>query len=400
MVKRRRRRTRRRGRRRTVLAEAGTTALVRSAPRKPRGSKSIGSLTIGGRQFLQSVLAPYDFAQVGCGGLPDEFSGPSFTVVQRQLVNITQIAGKDYYLMIAPTPQSMYWSNAQNDGVALTGDSVFNAHKFADLSVFSESNTSPQVVDNARVIGMTLEIKCVSPKLTAAGSISVARGEVRVETRSRPQAITTLGGTVGSTLSVVGPVSLANGITSAANFTGPVAGGCFAVARHVGPWTFSPGLEASSGGGAVAIPDVGTSGEGISDGQLVYPTSSGQTFDWFDNNMETLMVRISAGASNNTLAAFTFEVMMVVECRPALNTAFAKIAAPSPPEDRLAMEMYERLVQNMPIAVPAAANANWWRNILAIAKTAGYVIGHFPGPVGAIGRGVEAVSQGFEELFI
>jgi hypothetical protein len=369
-------------------------------------------LTSYGDQFLKSVLAPYDFAQLGCSGLPDEFDGPTFTVLQRQLFSFNSSTTQDQYFAVLPTPQVAYWHLATDPSSDIGNSTEFRGIEFSDTSVFGSTygTLDTDTVNSMRVLGLTAEIKCTSSALMANGAISVARNEVRLSDRSisRVANVPAVGGPVqlSGNKAVEGLASLAAGVTSAANYTGRAVEGMFAVARHVGPWAFSSPIDmfAPNTATSLLIPSDGVeSPPSDSDGVLLLDRNAGpnpprvRRFDWFDNSFESIMVMVPQAAQT---VSFTLEVIMVVECRPQSNSILAKIAAPSPGLDPLAMEMYKRMIHNMPIAVPAAQNARWWEYLLTLLKTGGYIASHIPGPIGGVGKGVEMVATGFEELFI
>lgn len=372
--------------------------------RRRRGPGSGLQMSLNSRRFLQTMFAPYDFAQVGCSGVPDEFGGPSFVVMQRQLFTLTQSTTQDQYIVVSPSPQVAYWSHTRTAGTSLTSSAVFTGVAFADQSIFGGGDSAGpgEVANRIRVLGMTAEAKCTGALLSTTGVFSVARGDVGFETMSDPQTIAALGGQVSGNVSVVGPRSTANGITAASNYTGEFIKGFYSVARHMGPWTMAAPYDVNDDPGTttISIPYYApTSDDGPSDG--VYQVSSvsiGSRFNWFDNNMESIFVKIPAVAANP--ATCTFEVIMTVEVSPAKNSAFAKIAAVSPEHDQAALDLYTHIAQSLPIAVPSAQNFNFWKLVVDIAKTAGSIASHVPGPIGWIGGGVRDIATGVDDLFV
>ena len=62
------------------------------------------------------------------------------------------------------------------------------------------------------------------------------------------------------------------------------------------------------------------------------------------------------------------------------------------------MKVYRELINSLPIAVPAADNANFWQRVLSIIRTISGVGAMIPGPYGMISSGVNTITGALTEL--
>jgi len=382
-----------------VVVENGVPRSRRRRGRKPRSAGSGTGVTPDGMQFLRSVIAPYDFAQEGCAGVPDEYAGPAFVAVQRIVATFMGDAVNDTYIAVMPTPQIAYWTCKTS---SLDNNSIFAASMFPQQVAVSSSRVANTVgtASMIRVIGLTAEMKSIGPLLTTAGVVRVRKAEVRLATFNRDVVVPTVPPTniVESSLMPEGLVTNFAGMTAAPHFESPFRDGFYTSAVHRGPWAFAEPLDIEARAGlAILLPaaSVGNSTDGVLSVDTATSVFLNGSLDWFDPAMQTIFIAIPKNVVTNM---YTLEVLMTCEIKPNASSFFANLVKPSPLHDPLALDMYERLADVIPHGVPAAKNADFWRTVIALAKLGGFFVGKVPGPVGLLGVGVESIAQGLEAL--
>jgi len=394
-----RRRRARQKRKKEVVVVTQPARAPRRRRRRGRGriGKGLGA-TREGMQFLRAVLAPYDFAQDGCAGVPDEYSGPAFPAQQRVVNVFSGDAVSDTFFAILPTPQVAFWKCLS--AVGLSNSSVFTGVPFPQQQAVraAESSGSLGTASMIRVIGLEVEIKSTGPALTTSGVLYGRKAEMRLAESKQVEVKPILTGTVkvvDDSLVPEGLVSNFTGMTVAPHYTGTIRTGYFAVAAHRGPWTFAEPIDLR-GSPEVSIPNSEVS---PTDGVLTVSSTDlsllGGSFDWYDPGMQGIFIHIPKNVATNQ---YTLEVIMQLEIKPCSSSFFANLVRPSPTHDPFAIAAYEKLAEVLPHGVTAAQNANFWQHILSLAKTGGFIFGRVPGPVGLLGSGVESLATGLEAL--
>jgi len=390
----------RRGKKKAAVAET-TTVVVAPAKQGPkrknrrgrarangiaRARRSTGGLTLDGRRFLRAVFAPYDFDQSGCRGAPDEYRGPAFVVQMRTQVTVTITPGAKNFIAVLPTPQVAFW---QASGSAATAGTQFGPSPYPDFGPLTAATVA------WRVIGMEVEMKHIGAFLNASGIITVAKGKVRIEEGT------------GKPIAAAGSVEVPamDGLSS--GFAGsptcphvvfPITQGCYSVATHSGAWEFTPNLYWADN----IPPAPGAGGtQATSDGVLMSGNLPGFDFMGLDDHMSSIFITIDPGASATNTALLTLETTMLVEIQPQLDQLVAKLVAQAPEHDPVALEIYEKLAQSMPVAVRASENASFWERIWQGARFLAGGASTLPGFIGAAGQGLSALMDNFaEQLYI
>lgn len=106
---------------------------------------------------------------------------------------------------------------------------------------------------------------------------------------------------------------------------------------------------------------------------------------------DSIIVKISTPA--DAVNAFVLKVWSCVEYKINPSSSFYQYAGTSPHYDPVALEMYRRCMNEIPLAVVCAENAKFWESVLRIMRGISSAASYVPGPIGMIGTGVGMVTN-------
>jgi hypothetical protein len=119
--------------------------------------------------------------------------------------------------------------------------------------------------------------------------------------------------------------------------------------------------------------------------------AAGQDNYCYDSSFHTSGAFFTGLSPQTTLQV---NVKMLIEVAPGPGSALVTVAKPSPVYDPLALELYSRAINEMPVAVPASMNpaGEWWSGVLS---TIGDVAGPALSAIGLapVGMGVSAAAK-------
>lgn len=330
------------------------------------------AITEAGEMFLKCGFAGVDFPGISGAGVPDRYGGPSLRIRHRTTVTFT---GNAWFAML-PTPGVAVWSSGTDPA---TGG-AFAPTYFSDASsLFPPAGNGSEVVERFRIISHTLEVKPVSAVLNNAGMFNVARLP-GIEVTEQVSASTVMSKYIDGMDSVTQTAISAQ--AGARMFHVNEGFYTFAI-NEGGEWDFSPII-------------VGTSSLWGSDpGEGSTAVLSGR-FLGFGN---TTPIGISfTGSNSSTSYAMTIE--MCVEYVPRAGTMLAEMAAPSPPYDPVALDVYSRAARSLPSSVPAAENKGFWDKVLSVVSSAAGLLAPIAGVYAPVVAGVGMVASGIRSLFV
>jgi len=111
---------------------------------------------------------------------------------------------------------------------------------------------------------------------------------------------------------------------------------------------------------------------------------------------DSIVVKIANGPG--TTNSFVLKVWSCQEYRVNPNSTLYQYANVSPNYDPVAMDIYRRTMQQIPLAVVCAENAKFWETVLRIIRGIAGAAAFVPGPIGAIGTGVGMVTDAVSAL--
>lgn len=343
-----------------------------------------------GLAFLKCAFAPPDFNTDPGKGIPDRFEGK--VVSRKDVLNqsVSFAAGKDTFILIAPTPGIAYWTTTVDPGQFPSSASEFtcvNYPGFQSMFGARAGNRSDQV-SSFRYASMNVGIYPTSNMMQFAGSITVWKCPIKLSSVQFPVA------TTPATSSLVHTLVGLDGVLAVGpdNFSESFIKGTFSQSVCNEPdFEFSDILE-----GVQTLPPsnvaIGTTGQPFT--LTAGDESQSGIVGW--GNMDTIVIRVSApaGAVNSAI----LKAWSCIEYRPNPNAMLYQFGHDSPPLDEVALQEYRTVSKSLPVAVIAAQNASMWERVKSIIKSSLAFAGNIPGPIGVAASGISGLSTLFEGL--
>lgn len=329
-----------------------------------------------GMSFLRCAFAPPDFSSTGVQGLPDAFSGKSVLVQYADSASLSCVAGNTTFIVLAPIPGFRHATYADSSGSFASSDQLV-------ISPYSQTRTlmanPARMADNVtsfRVISNHIEVVCLSNATKWSGSIKVYKAYFKMSARAASGIMH---------VNVEGLDSLNE--TPPDHVLFAAKDGCYAVSyRDNIDFEFQPIIE-----GLDKLPD------SIDTGDFgTIKASDGNGLPGLDNGMETLIIKIE-GVTSDALS-LNVRTWQCVEYKATPGSPIAQFVHFSPDHDPTAMELYGKIVKQLPIAVPVAENASFWERVWGITKSLLGLASKVPGPVGLIATGASAIGEGIEHI--
>jgi hypothetical protein len=109
----------------------------------------------------------------------------------------------------------------------------------------------------------------------------------------------------------------------------------------------------------------------------------------FDNGYDTIVFRIDVptGVADQS---FLLKTWKIFEYQPTFNSLLYSLSSLSPPEDKRALQLYKAIQRELPVAVPARDNPDFWDTVLGAVHEVSNLL---PGPMKAVGKGVHAIGS-------
>jgi len=353
------------------LAPTAVTSVVprRRAPQVRGGFRGL-RCSADGIEFLKATIAPRDFPGVVPAGVPDRFGGATFVMQHQVSTSISSSATQDLHLCMLPALPSALWTLLGGASASSTWTGVqfpnVLAQVFQDIS--ASATTTDSFISGFRVLGGTFELIPTTAPASTPGVVYATRGSVRIA----PSEIS--GSTAGAVWIPTG-MEHANqqDISSGPHYSGPLASGVYMPMVCNNPdWSFVPPLYRHP-----TLPV--KPGDAVTSGVLNGPVVG------FDNGMQSLICTVP---TTGVVTSYVVTVSLLVEYLPDTGNLLSYLAHQSPSHDPVAMEIYERFVKDMPVAVPAYENGGFWDRFLRVIGSLGSALSVIPGPFGMIAGGV------------
>lgn len=338
-------------------------------------------ITPPGNAFLKCAFAPPDFANNDVGGVPDDFQGKSLVKRHKLVVAETNAANTDYYYLLLPTPGYAYWVAAVPAGTPINATTTFKGVQYSDFSSMfgSSSSSTADVVNRFRFVSNHIELIPTTNQMTWTGSIQTFKFPVKIIIR--PDAGSSL-----NNRSVTGLQSCNSNIAD--QYSGPFNLGVYAAAYNTGAdFDFSDVFE-----NVTNVPEAPATTLGDF-GQLVV-TGGGLT--GMDDNFDSVLVKIS-GAGNNANNSYLLKTWSCVEYQVLANASLYEYQRTSPC-DKLAVEIYRKVINELPVAVSFIDNEGFWRRVLDIVRRITSIGSVLPGQYGMLSMGVNTAAEALHQL--
>lgn len=343
-----------------------------------------GKISQNGMRFLKCAFSAADFDGTGTYGVPDQFAGKSSAVKHRFVNTVNFAASRDTYFLVLPIPGYAYFFTSVAAGTPILDTTVFTGVRYSnyDSLFFGEPavpGNASQNVTKFRFVSNHFELVPTTNAQSWTGSVQVWKlplqfaGSQDVGTGDLYQTINGLEGT---------------NTTNADMYSGPFNLGAYVGAFNKGStaWEFSDIRD-----NLLKVPPI----IAISDfGQL---DSDGRTLPGFDNNHESVCIKVS-GIGTNALDTALLRTWACVEYQFSPNNAMYDMQNLKGDEDRVALELYRKIILELPTAVSYLDNANFWTRVLQIIRQISGGLSFVPGPYGVMASGVNSIATGIESL--
>lgn len=339
--------------------------------------KSRGQITPEGLDFLKCAFAAPDFDGNGTTGFPDKFTGQSLAIKSRFTTTLRLKGGTDYYFLLPPIPGVSYASTETSSGTPLNNATQFSCKPYSNFnSLFTgtDSDTAQnRVVSKFRFVSNHFEMVCNTNNNNWSGNITAFK--IQAQTLEKNQQLSKT-------------VDGLNGIlaTDQSRYDGPFNLGIYTGAFNKGAeYDFFPIWQ-----NQVNLP---TTLDPTDFMQILGPRDG--EVPGFDNNFETVVISVTGV---NTDQSFTLKTWQCVEYQFTPGTIMYESQVLKCEEDLIALELYRKIIHEMPIAVSYFDNAKFWNRVLEAIRFISGGLSVLPGPYGMAARGVNLLSSAVSQM--
>jgi len=360
-------------------------------------------LTGDGLAFLKCATSSPDFSVDPGKGIPDKYSGRVINVKDCSTTSISFTPNTDTYIVVAPVPGIAYFKSEVAIG---TQPNAFVAVPYSTYtSNFGSVNQGTAGDDIAvrpslinynkfRYASLASGIYPTSNMMQYGGSISVWKADISLG-ESTTSAVTNV--------ATIPPNSFANDITAhhligcgsinplvpRDNYTESFIKGSFTSSfDNSGDFEWSYFLYDPT----YTAMETTVLASGIQNAIMQFNgptigTSQQMLTGW--GNCETIVHKITTGTGAVNTA--NLKVWNCIEMQVNTNSNIYQYSHTSPHYDEAALQIYAKIRNELPVAVPCAMNANFWQRVLALIRGVVKGASYVPGPVGLIGQGLSAL---------
>jgi hypothetical protein len=366
----------------------GPTAIPRSVRRMRNmtyaNALKRGRLSPAGVSFLKCAFAPPDMQFDASVGVPDSTMIRRLLKRHRLVKPITFAANVDTYILVLPIPGYAYFTATTAAGTPLTSAVQFTGVAYSDSAqLFPSVTTGPSstaIIDRFRHISNCCELVTTANEMTWSGNVQVFKAPIDITLRSSPA-----GGVDYAAYTVTGLAGL--NATNEDNYTNKYTKGAFSQAyksADIFNWKVVQTIPFAS------VP--ATVNANVDYGQLL---TDGVTPFSGSSDLESIVIKVTGVTANETAILKTWAC---VEYAPTVGSVVYEYAMAGPDRDQLALDLYDKIVRELPIAVCVEDNAGMWERVLSIIHGVSGALTMLPGAYGSISRGVNLVSGGLQRL--
>jgi hypothetical protein len=334
-------------------------------------------ITPQGISFLKCAFAAPDFDGTSVYGVPDDFGGKSLAIKHRTVIPVTFAANNDVYFMQAPVPGIAYYTCVKPAGTALVAGDTWTPLSYPNFTnIFSTNTTGNSLTQKFRIVSNHFELVCATNNNNWTGNVQAFKIPVQMyEAQAAAAPFSNY-----FSMSGVGGINAAD----VDMYVGPFNLGTYAGAFNRGAnFEFNPVLRDQ-----VNLP--------IAPGPGDFTQLLGLV-PGFDNNMETLVIKVSGvGVNPNNSAIIKAWSCVEYQFTPGTVMYESQILHCNP--DPVALEIYKKLSLELPVGVSYLDNANFWERVLKVLASLGMSLSSLPGPYGMVAGGVGTIATGIRDI--
>lgn len=334
-----------------------------------------------GVAFLKCAFAPPDFQATRIGGVPDNFEGQSLVKKHRYIQATSFAANQDVYYILAPVPGYAYFTASVAAGSGITNATVFTGVPYSDLQTLfgtdANGKQAADIITKYRFVSNHFELVPTTNAMSWTGTIQAFKIMVASSVAQ--------GAAAGDLLNLTGLQGCNN--TNANQYTGPFNLGVYTGAYNQAS-TFDFQMVVENQPSLPRSLDTANGDFGQFQGTPYIPG--------LDNQFETTCIVVS-GVGSNTDNTAIIKTWACVEYIINPGSGLYEYTTFSP-RDEVAMQVYRKLIQELPVGVCYLDNANFWKRVLEIIRTISGGLSLVPGPYGLAAGGVNSIANAISQL--
>lgn len=364
----------------SMMPYAGAPAVSNSRRVAAQRLKVVGGAKVSkdGMSFLKCAFAAPDFATTQIAGVPDKYSGD--TLVKQHLLQVPFVflPSVDTYILLLPVPGYAYWQTTVATGTPILATTVFTGVPYSDNASmgFGSILTSADVVSRFRYVSNHMEIVNTTNNMSWTGSVQAWKMPIQMTFMNNSLALRqTITGLQGCNS------------TGTRQYTAPFNLGVYAGCYSAGcTFEWNSIVEGLSQIPESPLPT-------IDFGTLNPPGA----FTGFDNGFQSMLFKVAGvQAPGNSCVIKTWAC---VEYEAVSNSALYEYQRTSPANDPIALELYERLIKELPVGVSYLDNDSFWQRVLNIVRRVSGLASAIPGPYGLAAGGVNSITTALDALY-
>lgn len=346
------------------------------------------------KNFLKHATASPDFT--GNAQIPDGSSSSTFTVRFTLQKTIIAPINQTTIIVCLPTlPAAYYLASYTPDALGeMPANTILAPVDYVQCeSLFPEyyqpnptTSVNSREVVAGRVVSRASEMVCATNPLKQDGSITSFKTPLQLV--NSPDNGTSPGVLMRTKLSLTGAKALSADLATTGAYMQFVKEGAYSTVFNrtggAGEFPFHPVYD-NIGTGVTMTAPYETDGKTLDE----YLFKSGPCF--MDNNFDTMVYKIVPGGESPQ--TFIMKSWISIEFQTCYGTLLHNLASFPPARDEKAFKIYGEIEQNLPIAVPAKDNPNFWQDMLSLIKPASGLLSALPGLGGTVAKGVHAFTH-------
>jgi hypothetical protein len=331
--------------------------------------------------FLKCAFASPDFGVDPGQGIPDRYSGKVLGIKDCFTAAVNFTAGQDTFIVIAPVPGYAYFTQTVATGAVptvMTGVPfpTYGTNFGAMVPGSNPIELTQGSFQKFRYAALAAGVYPTSNLMQFAGSISVWKGDLNLNYTSG-NVLVPAGTQGGAVFNILSGTECISSLVPRDNYTESFIKGAYTMSLdRTGSFDWSDFLWNDSYGNYDSA------------SQMIFAGATNQPLvGW--GNMESIIIKVSTptGAVNSA----NLKIWNCLEVQPNTSSNVYQFSSVSPPLDELALDVYSKIRNELPVAVPCASNSNFWQRVLGLIRGVAGIASYAPGPIGLLGQGISGL---------